>query len=60
MLRNNQEVHKYNSMKIGLIHKLDLNKLEKPFLDACMSQISSKSVQHFERKSKMYLTKIVY
>ena len=33
-------------------YNLDLNKLDKPYLDAHMSQISSKSVQRFERSQK--------
>ena len=32
-------------------YKFELNKLEKHNLDAYMNQISSKSVQQFERKS---------
>ena len=46
-----------------MLYKLDLNKLEKPYLNAYVSQISSKCVQRFERsqtnKQKMCLTKIV-
>ena len=38
-------------------YKLDLNKLEKPYLDAYMSQISSKSVQRFERRSRNVFNK---
>ena len=33
-------------------YKLDLNKLEKPYLNANMIQILSKSVQQFERRSR--------
>ena len=33
-------------------YHLDLNKLELPYLDAYISQISSKSVQQFERSQK--------
>ena len=33
-------------------YKLDLNKLEKPYLHAYTSQFSSKSVQQFESSQK--------
>ena len=33
-------------------YNLDLNKLDKPYSDAYMSQISSKSVQRFESSRK--------
>ena len=34
----------------NLLYKLYLNKLEKPYLDVCMSQIPSIFVQWFKRK----------
>ena len=34
--------------KLGRLYKLYLNKLDKPYLDAYMSQCPSKSVQQFE------------
>ena len=33
-------------------YKLDFYKLEKPYLDACMSLISSKSVKRYREKSQ--------
>ena len=33
-------------------YKLDFNKLEKPYLDAYMDQISSKYVQQFDKRSR--------
>ena len=36
-------------------YNLDMNKLEKPYLFAYMSQISSKSVKRFKRRSRKYV-----
>ena len=51
MLTIYQEAYLQNSMKILHTNFNNLNKLDKSYLIAYMSQISSKSVQQFQRRS---------
>ena len=58
MLYDYQEAHLHSSMKIGNTN-WDLNKVEKIYLDAYISQISTKTSSLLREKLKMCLTKIV-